>query len=320
MKYNNCGNCGLKLPAVSLGLWHGFGQNAKEDDARVLIYSAFERGITSFDLANNYGPPYGSAEVMFGKIMKGLLDHRDGVLVSTKAGFDMWPGPYGDHGSRKYLIASLDQSLKRMGLDHVDIYYHHRPDPETPLEETCGALSDLVRAGKTLYVGVSNYNKEQTDAAAKIFKRLKTPFIVNQSRYSLLDRKAERTGLKNYLGEKGIGFLAFSPLAQGMLTGKYLYDIPADSRVVTDGRYLKVDDVRNPDMIRKIGLLSEIAKERGQSLAQMAIAWVLKDEDVTGVIIGASRAEQLDENLAALENTRFSDDELRRINEININN
>jgi L-glyceraldehyde 3-phosphate reductase len=320
MIYNECGNSGLKLPAVSLGLWHGFGESFDHDKMKNLVFRAFEKGITAFDLANNYGPPYGSAEKNFGRIMAELASHRDEILVSTKAGFDMWPGPYGNFGSKKYLVASLDQSLKRMGLEYADIYYHHRPDPQTPLEETCGALDGLVRAGKVLYVGVSNYNKEQTDAALKIFKRLNTPFIVNQSRFSMLDRKIERTGLKGYLKEKGIGLLAFSPLAQGMLTGKYLKGIPEDSRVRTDGRYLKPDDVRNPRLSQKVEALSKLAAERGQTLAQMALAWVLKDEEVTGVILGASKPEQLDENLKALDNTRFTKNELNYTNEIIIKN
>ncbi len=320
MTYKTCGSSGLKLPAVSLGLWHGFGGNSSFENMKGLVFGAFDRGITAFDLANNYGPPYGAAEENFGKIMKEFGTHRDEILVSTKAGFDMWPGPYGNFGSKKYLVASLDQSLKRMGLDYADIYYHHRPDPGTPLEETCGALDSLVKTGKVLYVGVSNYNKEQTDAAMKIFKRLQTPFIVNQSRFSLLDRKIERTGLLSYVKEKGLGLLTFSPLAQGILTGKYTENIPSDSRVVTDGRYLKAEDVENALLCDKVRRLSEIAAERGQTMTQLALSWVLHNEAVTGVIIGASKTKQLDENIAALENTRFSEDEIKRINEITIKN
>ncbi len=320
MIYNRCGCGGLKLPAVSLGMWHGFGEDASYDVMREIFYKAFESGITSFDLANNYGPPYGAAESSFGRLMKEFSGHRDEIVVSTKAGFDMWEGPYGDHGSRKYLLSSLDRSLQRMGVDHVDIFYHHRPDPATPLEETCAALDAAVKSGKALYVGVSNYNKEQTDAAYKIFKRLHTPFIVNQSRYSLLDRKIERTGLKAYTTEKGLGLLTFSPLAQGILSGKYLDGIPKDSRVRTDGKHLRSEDVANPKVSEKVRALSCIAKERGQTLAQTAVAWVLKDKDVTSVIIGATKASQLTENLAALDNTRFSEDELKAINEIMINN
>ncbi len=319
MKYNNCGISGLKLPAMSLGLWHSFGAGGNQDTMKEICYAAFNAGICSFDLANNYGPPYGAAEENFGKVMKEFSSHRDEILISTKAGFDMWPGPYGDHGSRKYLIASLDQSLKRMGLDHVDIYYHHRPDPNTPLEETCRALDQTVRVGKALYVGVSNYNKEQTDAALKWFQRLGTPFVVNQSKYSLLDRKIERTGLKAYAMNSGLGLVVFSPLAQGVLTGKYLDNVPADSRVISDGRYLKEADVRNPLLREKVEKLKKIAEDRGQSLAQMSLSWCLKDREVTGVIIGASRAQQIEENVKALENTSFSTGELEEINKITIN-
>ncbi len=320
MKYRNCGNSGLKMPALSLGLWHGFGNTGDFDRQKELIFRAFDLGITCFDLANNYGPPYGAAEATFGKVMKELKDHRAEMLITTKAGFDMWPGPYGDHGCRKYLTASLDQSLKRMGLDHVDIYYHHRPDPETPLEETCRALDSLVKAGKALYVGVSNYNKEQTDAAYKIFKKLGTPFVVNQSRFSLLDRKIERTGLLSYVKEKGLGLVTFSPLAQGILTGKYLDTVPSDSRVMTDGRYLTTEDVNNRELRSKVKALCEIAASRGQTPARMALSWVLSHEAVTGVIIGASSAGQLAENLAALENTGFTAEEQEKINKITIKN
>ncbi|MBQ7636144.1 MAG: aldo/keto reductase [Lachnospiraceae bacterium] len=320
MKYKKCGNSGLKMPALSLGLWHSFGNRGDFNRQKEIIFRAFDLGINCFDLANNYGPPYGAAETNFGKVMKEIKSHRDEMLITTKAGFDMWPGPYGDHGSGKYLTASLDQSLKRMGLDHVDIYYHHRPDPETPLEETCRALDSLVRAGKTLYVGVSNYNKEQTDAALKIFKRLGTPFVVNQSRFSLLDRKIERTGLLSYVNDRGLGLVTFSPLAQGLLTGKYLGSVPSDSRVMTDGRYLTAADAENPELREKVKALCEIALSRGQTPAQMALSWVLSHEAVTGVIIGASSAGQLTENLAALENTGFTAEELEKINKITIKN
>ncbi len=323
MKYNRCGNSGLRLPAVSLGLWHSFGDTGNSDTQKELIRTAFDLGITAFDLANNYGPPYGVAEKNFGRIMKDFADYRDEILVSTKAGFDMWPGPYGNFGSRKYLTASLDQSLKRMGLDYVDIYYHHRPDPGTPLEETCEALDSLVRAGKALYIGVSNYNKEQTDAARKLFKKLHTPFAVGQNRYSLLDRKIERTGLISYAKETGLGLVTFSPLAQGLLSGKYLGGIPEDSRVATDGRYLKAADAENRLVREKVEKLVKVAADRGQTPAQTALAWVLRDSftpagsgstepgGIAGVIVGASVPSQLYENVAALENTAFSDEELR---------
>ncbi len=314
MKYNKCGNSGLKLPAVSLGLWHSFGDNGNFDTQKELIRTAFELGITAFDLANNYGPEYGAAERNFGKIMADFKSHRDETVISTKAGFDMWPGPYGNFGSRKYLTASLDGSLKRMGLDYVDIFYHHRPDPGTPLEETCEALDSLVRSGKALYIGVSNYNKEQTDAARKIFKKLRTPFIVNQSRYSLLDRKIERTGLLSYVKETGLGLVAFSPLAQGLLSGKYLDSIPADSRVVTDGRYLAAADAENKLLREKVEKLAKLAEDRGQTPAQTALAWVLRpDAGVTGVIVGASKPSQLRENVAALQNTSFTEEELQKM-------
>ncbi len=317
MKYNRCGGSGLKMPAVSLGLWHSFGDKGDHDIQKELIRTAFDIGITAFDLANNYGPHYGAAELNFGRIMHDFKAHRDETVISTKAGFDMWPGPYGNFGSRKYLTASLDQSLKRMDLDYVDIYYHHRPDPGTPLEETCEALDSLVRSGKALYIGVSNYNKEQTDAACKIFKKLHTPFIVNQSRYSVLDRKIERTGLLSYVKEKGIGLLTFSPLAQGILSGKYLENVPSDSRVMTDGRYLTKADAENKLLHEKVEKFAKIAEDRGQTPAQTAIAWVLREgTGITGVIVGASKPSQLAENVAALENTTFTAEELRLINEL----
>ena len=316
MKYNRCGASGLKLPEVSLGLWHNFGDTANMQNMSEMCRTAFDMGITHFDLANNYGPAEGAAEENFGKILeKDLGRYRDELVISTKAGYYMWPGPYGDHGSRKYLIASLDQSLKRMGLDYVDIYYHHRPDPETPLEETCGALDDIVRAGKALYVGISNYNKEQTEAAQKIFKKLGTPFIINQSRYSIFDRSIEKNGLKDYAYKNGVGVITFCPLAQGLLTGKYLNGIPEDSRVKTDGRFLHEADI-NEKTIARIRALNDIAQKRGQTLAQMALAWILRDGDITSVLIGASRAAQIAENIEAVKNTEFSAEERAAIDNI----
>lgn len=316
MIYNRTGNSGLKLPAVSLGLWHNFGDTANMENMIAMCETAFDNGITHFDLANNYGPKDGAAEENFGRILnKSLGRYRDEMIISTKAGYYMWPGPYGDHGSRKYLIASLDQSLKRMGLDYVDIYYHHRPDPETPLEETCAALDSVVRAGKALYVGISNYNKEQTEAAQKIFKKMGTPFIINQSRYNILDRSIEKNGLKDYAAKNGVGIITFCPLAQGLLTGRYLNGIPADSRVMTDGRFLKENDI-NERNIARIKALNDIAQNRGQSLAQMALAWILRDGDITSVLIGASRPSQILENIEAIKNTSFSEEERRLIDAI----
>lgn len=316
MLYNRVGNSGLKLPAVSLGLWHNFGDTANFENMTAMCETAFDAGITHFDLANNYGPKDGAAEENFGRILSNSLGrYRDELVISTKAGYYMWPGPYGDHGSRKYLIASLDQSLKRMGLDYVDIYYHHRPDPETPLEETCGALNDIVRAGKALYVGISNYNKEQTEAAQKLFKKMGTPFIINQSRYNIFDRSIENNGLKAYAAPSGVGIITFCPLAQGLLTGKYLNGIPEDSRVKTDGRFLKEADV-NEKMISRIKALNEIAAKRGQTLAQMALAWILRDGDITSVLIGASRPSQIQENIDAIKNCSFSEEERKLIDAI----
>lgn len=317
MKYNRCGKSGLMLPAMSLGLWHNFGETGDFDNMMDMCHTAFDNGITHFDLANNYGPKYGAAEINFGRILKNSLGvYRDELIISTKAGYDMWPGPYGDHGSKKYLIASLDQSLKRMGLDYVDIFYHHRPDPDTPLEETCRALDQIVRQGKALYIGISNYNREQTEAAQKWFAKLGTPFIINQSKYNLLERKIERNGLKDYAAPNGVGIIAFCPLAQGMLTGKYLKGVPSDSRIATDGRYLHDADAVNAETVAKIKGLSEIAAKRGQSLAQMALSWVLRDNDVTSVLIGASRPSQILENLEALKNISFSEAERELIDEI----
>lgn len=316
MKYYRCGNSGLKLPAVSLGLWHNFGSNAGMDNMMAMCHTAFDNGITHFDLANNYGPMPGAAEENFGRILhKGLGCYRDELVISTKAGYDMWPGPYGDFGSRKYLIASLDQSLKRMGLDYVDIFYHHRPDPETPLEETMLALDSIVKSGKALYVGISNYNKEQTEAAVKILKELRTPFIINQRRYSMLDRSIEKDGLKTYAAANGIGIIAFCPLEQGMLTDKYLHGIPADSRVRTDGRFLQESSI-TAERIAQIQALNEIAAGRGQTLAQMALSWILRDGEVTSVLIGASKPSQILDNIGIVNASAFTETELQEIDSI----
>lgn len=312
MNYRRCGQSGILLPMVSLGLWHNFGHNADFKNARNILRQAFDFGITHFDLANNYGPPYGSAEETFGRIMeKDFRPYRDELIISTKAGWDMWPGPYGNHGSRKYLIASLDQSLKRMGLEYVDVFYHHRPDPETPLEETMGALDQIVRQGKALYAGISQYNAEDTAKAYQILKELGTPLFIHQPRYSMFDRWVEG-GLLDVLGEKGIGSIAFSPLEQGVLTDKYLKGIPEDSRIAKDGRYLKKDQVSD-DVINKVRGLNDIALNRGQSLAQMAIAWLLKDQRITTVLVGVSKPEQLAENVEAVKNLNFSSEELEKI-------
>lgn len=318
MTYNRCGKSGLKLPAVSMGLWHNFGDTADYENMKALVFTAFDNGITHFDLANNYGPAPGSAERNFGKILKEeLLPYRDELIISTKAGYDMWEGPYGNWGSRKYLLASLDQSLKRLGLDYVDIFYHHRPDPDTPLEETMGALTRAVRSGKALYAGLSNYNGEQLEKAVKILTELKCPFIINQNRYSIFDRTIEQNGLKSTAARLEKGIIAFSPLAQGMLTNRYLNGIPADSRIMTDGRFLKQSAV-TPERLEQIRKLNEIAKERGQTLAEMALAWVLKDGIVTSVLIGASKPSQILDNIKAINNTDFSSDELKKIDEISI--
>jgi len=313
MKYNRCGNSGLKLPMVSLGLWHNFGSNASYENMKEMCFTAFDNGITHFDLANNYGPVNGAAEENFGRILnKEMLAYRDEMLISTKAGYDMWPGPYGDFGSKKYLVASLDQSLKRMNLDYVDIYYHHRPDTETPLEETMLALDSIVKSGKALYVGISNYNKEQTKAAMKILRDLKTPFIINQRKYSLFERNIEEDGLKQFAAQNGCGIIAFCPLAQGILTDKYLHGIPGDSRIAKDGRFLKENDI-SKERLEQIGALNSIAAERGQSLAQMSLSWILKDDEVTSVLIGASKASQIRENVKIIGHTAFSEEELKRI-------
>ena len=316
MKYNRCGASGLLLPAVSLGLWHNFGSNGNFDNMQDMCHTAFDHGITHFDLANNYGPVPGSAEENFGRILaKGLGRYRDELIISTKAGYDMWPGPYGNWGSKKYLVASLDQSLKRMGLDYVDIFYHHRPDPNTPLEETVRALDGIVRSGKALYVGISNYNKEQTIAAAELFKELGTPFIINQRKYSMFVRDIEKDGLKDYAAAHGIGIITFSPLAQGLLTDRYLHGIPEDSRVRTDGRFLKEAAIVE-ETLKKVRALNDLASQRGQTLAQMALSWILRDGDITSVLIGASKPSQILDNIGIVHATAFSEEERRRIEEI----
>ena len=316
MKYNRCGASGLLLPAVSLGLWHNFGSNGNFDNMQDMCHTAFDHGITHFDLANNYGPVPGSAEENFGRILaKGLGRYRDELVISTKAGYDMWPGPYGNWGSKKYLVASLDQSLKRMGLDYVDIFYHHRPDPNTPLEETVRALDGIVKSGKALYVGISNYNKEQTIAAAELFKELGTPFVINQRKYSMFVRDIEKDGLKDYAAAHGIGIITFSPLAQGLLTDRYLHGIPEDSRVRTDGRFLKEAAIVE-ETLKKVRALNDLASQRGQTLAQMALSWILRDGDITSVLIGASKPSQILDNIGIIHATAFSDEERRKIDEI----
>ena len=313
--YRRSGRSGLKLPAVSLGLWHNFGSTGCFETMRQMCRTAFDAGITHFDLANNYGPEEGSAEINFGRILKEDLGaYRDEILISTKAGYSMWPGPYGDYGSRKYLIASLDQSLKRMGLEYVDIFYHHRPDPETPLEETMLALRDIVLSGKALYVGISNYDGPRMTEASAILKELHVPFIINQNRYSIFDRTIEKNGLKEAAAREGKGIITFSPLAQGLLTDRYLKGIPADSRMRTDGRFLK-DSALTEERLNQILALKALAEQRGQSLAQMALSWVLKDDVITSVLIGASKPEQILENLKCTENTSFTEEELRIIDQ-----
>ena len=314
MKYNRCGSSGVLLPAISLGLWHNFGFVDNIQNAREVLRTAFDLGITHFDLANNYGPPYGSAEENFGTILKkDFASYRDELFIASKAGYDMWPGPYGNLGSRKYLMASIDQSLKRMGLDYVDIFYHHRPDPDTPLEETMVALADIVRQGKALYVGISNYQPKETAEASKLLKELRVPFILHQARYSIFDRWVEN-GLLDALGENKVGCIAFSPLAQGMLTDKYLKGIPADSRAAKNFTYLDTEQVNSN--LEKIKALANIAEKRGQKLSQMAIAWLLSQPNVTSVLIGASSSKQLKENVTALDKLQFTNDELMLIDKI----
>lgn len=316
MTYSRCGRSGLKLPALSLGLWHNFGDTASYENMKAMCFTAFDHGITHFDLANNYGPEPGSAERNFGRILREeFAAYRDEMIVSTKAGYTMWDGPYGDYGSRKYLLASLDASLLRLGLPYVDIFYHHRPDPDTPLEETMGALAQAVFSGKALYAGLSNYNGEQLHRAAKILDELHCPFVINQNRYSIFDRTIERNGLKATAAELGRGIIAFSPLAQGLLTDRYLDGIPSDSRIMTDGRFLHADSLTE-EKLAKIRALGDIAAARGQSLAQMALAWDLRDGVVTSVLIGASKPSQILDNLGALANTHFSEDELAAIDKL----
>ncbi len=318
MQYNRCGNSGLKLPQISLGLWHNFGDTAPYENMKTLCHTAFDNGITHFDLANNYGPEPGSAERNFGKILKDSFGpYRDELIVSTKAGYTMWDGPYGDWGSRKYLIASIDQSLKRLGLDYVDIFYHHRPDPSTPLEETMGALTRIVRSGKALYAGLSNYDGETLLKACRILDELHCPFVINQNRYSIFDRTVEQNGLKQKAKELQKGIIVFSPLAQGLLTDRYLHGIPSDSRVSTDGRFLNSSSI-TPERLDQIRRLNEIAQSRGQSLAQMALAWLLRDDAVTSVLIGASKPSQILDNISAAQNLSFTQSELEEIDQISI--
>ena len=313
MLYNRCGNSGLKLPAVSMGLWHNFGDTSPFEMMRQICFTAFDNGITHFDLANNYGPQPGRAEENFGRMLKeDLGQYRDEMIISTKAGYDMWPGPYGNWGSRKYLLASLDQSLQRMGLEYVDIFYHHRMDPETPLEETMGALAQAVRSGKALYAGLSNYDGDTMEKAAAILEELHCPFIINQNRYSILDRTIENNGLKDKAKKLGKGIIAFSPLAQGLLTNRYLNGIPEDSRIRTDGRFLK-EEALTEKRLQQIRKLNGIAAGRGQSLAEMALSWLLRDGMVTSVLVGASRPEQVLNDIKAVQNIEFSEEEIRKI-------
>ncbi len=312
MIYRRCGHSGLKLPAISLGLWHNFGAITPFEQQRAVLCAAFDAGITHFDLANNYGPPYGEAERNFGEHMKrDFKPYRDELIISTKAGFDMWPGPYGDHGSRKYLMASLDQSLKRMNLEYVDIFYHHRPDPETPIEETMLALHDIVKSGKALYVGISNYSAEQAQAAIETLGAMGTHMLIHQPNYSMMNRRPEQ-GLTDVLREKGVGMIAFGPLAGGLLTGKYNAGIPSDSRAAKDPRFLKPGDI-TPEKLNTVARLKDIAQARGQSLPQLALSWTLRDPVVTSALIGASKPEQIRENVQALEKLSFTPEELSAI-------
>lgn len=316
--FNRSGASGLKLPAVSLGLWHNFGDTARYDNMKDMCFTAFDNGITHFDLANNYGPEAGSAEKNFGRILREEMSaYRDEMIISTKAGYTMWDGPYGDWGSRKYLLSSLDASLKRMGLQYVDIFYHHRPDPETPLEETMGALASAVNSGKALYVGLSNYDGERLSKATEILNELHCPFVINQNRYSIFDRTIEQNGLKETAVRLKKGIIAFSPLAQGILTDRYLKGIPEDSRIKTDGRFLNSSAITE-ETLAKIRGLSEIAKRRGQTLAEMALSWVLKDGEVTSVLIGASKPSQILDNIKAAENTSFTKEELAEIDKLSL--
>ena len=318
MEYNRCGRSGLLLPKISLGLWHNFGDASDYENMRQLCFTAFDNGITQFDLANNYGPAYGSAERNFGKLFREELHpYRDEMLISTKAGFDMWEGPYGNWGSRKYLLASLDQSLKRMGLDYVDIFYHHRMDPETPLEETMGALATAVCQGKALYVGLSNYDGETLEQAAAILKDLKCPFVINQNCYSIFDRTVEKNGLKDMTGNLKKGLITFSPLAQGQLTDRYLNGIPEDSRIRKDGRFLK-ESILTAERMEQIRKLNELAAQRGEKLADMALAWLLQKKEVTSVLIGASKTQQILDNIKAIHSAPFTEEELQKIDEYSL--
>ena len=319
MDYNRCGKSGLLLPKVSLGLWHNFGDTAVFENMKQLCFTAFDNGITHFDLANNYGPEPGSAEKNFGRILKeDLGTYRDELIISTKAGYDMWEGPYGNWGSRKYLLASLDQSLKRMGLDYVDIFYHHRMDPDTPLEETMGALASAVQSGKALYVGLSNYDGNTLQAAADILKELHCPFIINQNRYSIFDRTVEKNGLKDMTGKLQKGLITYSPLAQGQLTDRYLNGIPEDSRVRTDGRFLK-ESTLDSHRLEQIHKLNNLAAQRGETLADMALGWLLQHQEVTSVLIGASKPQQILNNIQATSCAPFTEKELKLIDEISLN-
>ncbi len=316
MEYNRCGESGLMLPKVSLGLWHNFGDTSDYENMKQLCFTAFDNGITQFDLANNYGPAYGSAERNFGKILEEeLMPYRDEMIITTKAGYDMWEGPYGNWGSRKYLLASLDQSLKRMGLEYVDIFYHHRMDPETPLEETMGALATAVQQGKALYVGLSNYDGKTLSQAAAILKDLKCPFVINQNRYSIFDRTVEKNGLKRTTGILKKGLITFSPLDQGQLTDRYLNGIPEDSRIRKDGRFLK-ESVLTPERLDQIRRLNDLATQRGEKLADMALGWLLQHKEVTSVLIGASKPQQILDNVKAIHCAPFTAEELRLIDEI----
>ena len=316
MTYRRCGHSGILLPALSLGLWHNFGDITPMRTKQALLRKAFDLGITHFDLANNYGPPYGEAERSFGELMdRDWRPHRDELIISTKAGYDMWEGPYGDHGSRKYLIASLDQSLRRMRLDYVDIFYHHRPDPDTPLEETMGALDRIVRSGKALYAGISNYPADRAREAIRILRELGTPCLIHQPRYNMMDRRPETEGLLDVLREEKVGCICFAPLAGGLLTGKYLQGIPADSRAGHDPRFLKPEGITE-ELLHTVARLNGVAQRRGQKLAQMALSWVLRDDAVTSALIGASRPEQLEENVQALSAPPFTAGELEAIDRI----
>ena len=318
MEYNRCGRSGLLLPKISLGLWHNFGDASDYENMRQLCFTAFDNGITQFDLANNYGPAYGSAEKNFGRILKeDLMPYRDELIITTKAGFDMWEGPYGNWGSRKYLLASLDQSLKRMGLDYVDIFYHHRMDPETPLEETMGALATAVCQGKALYVGLSNYDGETLEQAAAILKDLKCPFVINQNCYSIFDRTVEKNGLKDMTGNLKKGLITFSPLAQGQLTDRYLNGIPEDSRIRKDGRFLK-ESILTAERMEQIRKLNELAAQRGEKLADMALTWLLQKKEVTSVLIGASKTQQILDNIKAIHSAPFTEEELQKIDEYSL--